>query len=168
MTWERAALTLAVIAFTLTAVSGMRRGWRRRGMRQSDLPSLPMAPAPRVSSTAVPGLYVATTSADQLLDRIVVHGLGHRGRAQLFVEHDGVRIVRDGEVALWLPVADIAGVRLGSGQAQKAVEAGGLILIRWRLGDRELETGFRADSAQSHVDTARAIAAFAPTAGGIR
>ena len=78
---------------------------------------------------------------------------------------DGVLIHRVGEADLWIPRADLRAVRLGSGQAQKAFEAGGLILITWQLGDREVDTGFRADDPDQHIATASALSALVPTAG---
>ena len=66
---------------------------------------------------------------------------------------------------LWIPRAELRDVRLGSGQAQKAFEAGGLILITWQLGDREVDTGFRADDPEQHIATASALSALVPTSG---
>ncbi|MCU0300430.1 MAG: hypothetical protein MUF35_02350 [Candidatus Nanopelagicales bacterium] len=164
----RLLLTLATLAILGLAVWGMRRGWRARGTRQADVPTPPAPPTDLAPDPAVgvPGLYVATTSAEDLLDRIVVHGLGHRGRAVLTVTDRGVLVDRVGEAPVWIPLADLRGVRLGSGQAQKAFEAGGLILVRWVLGPREVETGFRADVPEQHIATATALRALVPTAGG--
>jgi len=162
----RLALTAAVLVLIGLGIWGMRRGWRARAARQADLPALPPVPEHPGPGGGVPGLYVATTTADDLLDRIVVHGLGHRGRATLRVAPSGVLITRVGEPSIWIPVAALRAVRLGSGQAQKAFEAGGLILVRWALGPRELETGFRGDDPQQHVEAARSIAALVPTPGG--
>jgi hypothetical protein len=164
----RLALTAAVLALIGLGLWGMRRGWRARAARQGDLPALEQVPADVPMDGGVDGLYVATTTADDLLDRIVVHGLGHRGRATLLVHPDGVRINRVGEPVVWIPSEQLRAVRLGTGQAQKAFEAGGLILIRWQLGPREVETGFRADDPQQHLDTASALSALVPTSGGMR
>jgi hypothetical protein len=164
----RLALTAAVIALIGLGLWGMRRGWRARAARQADLPAPAPIPEGVPGDGGVAGLYVATTTADDLLDRIVVHGLGHRGRAALLVHPAGVRIARTGEPDLWIPVEQLRAVRLGTGQAQKAFEAGGVILIRWQLGPREVETGFRADDPQQHIDTASALSALVATTGGTR
>ena len=164
----RVALTLAVLAIVGLGVWGMRRGWQARAARQSDLPTPPSAPtdpAP-VPAAPVPGMYVATTRGGDLLDRVVVHGLGHRGRADLYVRSDGVLIDRVGEVPVWVPRESLHDVRLGSGQAQKAYEAGGLILISWRLGGYLLDTGFRADDPEAHVAAASALSALVTPLGG--
>lgn len=167
----RLLLTGTVALIIALAIWGMLRGWRGRQARQAALPQPPSAPpsASAIADTAaVPGLYVATTTAGDLLDRIVVHGLGHRGRASLAVSADGVLISRVGEVDLWIPRDGLRQVRLGSGQAQKAFEAGGVILIEWQLGDRAVETGFRADDPEQHTATARDLSTLVLTQGDPR
>jgi hypothetical protein len=84
------------------------------------------------------------------------------------VHDDGVLIERTGERPVWIPRASLRSVRLGSGQAQKAYEAGGLILLAWQLGERAVETGFRADDPAQHVATAQRLAMLVPDTGGIR
>lgn len=163
----RLLLTLAVLAIIALGLWGMRRGWQARAARQADV-AAPSEPPGDPAGAPVPGMYVATTRAGDLLDRIVVHGLGHRGRAELQLDPRGVLIRRTGESAVWIPAADLRDVRLGSGQAQKAYEAGGLILIRWALGATEVETGFRADDPDQHLTTASALSALVPSPGGPR
>jgi hypothetical protein len=80
----------------------------------------------------------------------------------------GVLVERVGEADLWIPRESLLEVRLGSGQAQKAYEAGGLILVAWQLGDRAVETGFRADDPDQHVGAARALSELVPVPGGGR
>lgn len=169
----RIGLTLAVLGLIVLGVWGMRRGWRARGSRQADIPPPPGVPAEVGAPAdgeglepAVPGMYVATTTEGDLLDRIVVHGLGNRGRATLRVRADGVLLERTGEADLWIPRASLRAVRLGSGQAQKAFEAGGLILIAWQLGPRPVETGFRADDPDQHLAAARALSALVQSLEG--
>lgn len=182
----RLLFTVATMAIIGLGIWGMRRGWLAREARQADLPAPPAAPAGLLaelgsaasgagqvgSDTAAPvgaaGLYVATTTAGDLLDRIVAHGVGHRSRATLISTDAGVLIVRTGEADLWIPRSALTEVRLGSGQAQKAFEAGGLILIGWQWGPRRVETGFRADDPEQHVAAAQALSLLVPTAEGSR
>jgi len=164
----RLVLTVLVLTVIGLGVWGMRHGWRARADRQSDIPPPAAAPAGSSRGPAVAGQYVATTTAGDLLDRIVVHGLGNRGRADLYVRTEGVLLDRVGEPALWIPKESLRDVRLGSGQAQKAFELGGLILITWQLGDRQFDTGFRADDPARHVATARTLSSMIPNTGGSR
>jgi len=97
-----------------------------------------------------------------------VHGLGNRGRADLYIRSEGVLLDRVGEPPLWIPKESLRDIRLGSGQAQKAFELGGLILITWKLGNREFDTGFRADDPAEHVATASTLSSMIPNAGGSR
>ena len=166
----RILLTLAVLAMIGLGVWGMRRGWQARGARQADIPAT--APVPDEAwadmDHAVDGTYVATTTEGDLLDRIVVHGLGLRGPARIAVLPTGVLVERVGEEPLWIPRSALLGVRLGSGQAQKAYEAGGLILLAWQLGERRVETGLRCTDPQQHVAAAEALSALVPIPGGNR
>jgi hypothetical protein len=165
----RILLTLGVLCVIALGIWGMRRGWQARQARQADIPAPAAVPADlRARGTrepGVPGTYVATTTAGDLLDRIVVHGLGNRGRAELVLRSEGLLVDRTGEPPLWIPVESLRSVRLGSGQAQKAYEAGGLILITWQLGDRQVDTGFRADDPEQHIATASALSALVQTLG---
>ncbi len=147
----RLLLTVAVLVIIGLGLWGMRSGWRARAERQADIAAPSAPPAGADGGPGVAGQYVATTTAGDLLDRIVVHGLGNRGRADLYVRTEGVLVDRVGEPALWIPTESLRAVRLGSGQAQKAFEAGGLILITWLLGDRVVDTGFRADDPEQHI-----------------
>lgn len=162
----RLLLTLATVALIGLCLWGMRRGWRNRATRQAHLPKPPEVPDGLAPVPAVAGLYVATTTAGDLLDRVVVHGLGNRGRAELYLRTEGLLIDRTGEPSLWIPRESLRDVRLARGQAQKAFEAGGVILVRWALGDHELETGFRADDPDEHVATASALSGLVTTSGG--
>ncbi|MGB7980445.1 MAG: hypothetical protein WCF36_06590 [Candidatus Nanopelagicales bacterium] len=182
----RILLTVVTLAIIGLGVWGMRRGWTAREARQGDLPALPVPPAGVLAQAGpgesdedgsgrsvaepagVAGLYVATTTAGDLLDRIVAHGMGYRCRATLRSTDQGVLLERTGEADLWIPRSALTEVRLGSGQAQKAFEAGGLILIGWQWGPRRVETGFRADDPEAHVATAQALSLLVPTGEGSR
>ncbi len=141
----RALLSAAIVVVVLLGVAGMAWGWRNRGRRQADLPGLPPAPdrlgEPLVAD--VEGTYVATTSASDWLDRIVVHGLGVRSAAHLTVARPGVLVDRDGAPDVFVPADRLTGVQLAKGMAGTVVEADGLVVVTWRHGERQLATGFR-------------------------
>jgi hypothetical protein len=91
--------------------------------------------------------YVATIFADRPLDRVVAHGLAHRGRASISIAPSGVSICRTGERSFLIPQRQLASVTTGSAVIDRAVEKDGLISIRWTLGEVELETYLRIVSA---------------------
>ncbi len=145
---ERLVLTLVVLGCLLLAVWGMRVGWRRRARSQSVLvppfPQVPEEPGGLLLPEA-PGLYVSTTTAGNWQDRIVTRGVGLRGRAVLRRYAGGVEVDRAGAPGFWIPVESIVDVRRASAIAGKVMGTDSLLVITWRLGDVELDTGFRGD-----------------------
>jgi hypothetical protein len=159
MSLDRLLLTLATVAFFGGVMLLMLRGWRSRQRRQADVPP---PPPPSVDAgeplvAAVTGLFVGTTFADDWLDRVAVHGLAHRANATLGILTAGVRIDRDGAAALWLPWDVVTRAEVGDALAGKVMGKGGMLLLDWRLGDRLLTSGFRADDHRQHVRLAEAI-----------
>ncbi|WP_030375175.1 PH-like domain-containing protein [Streptomyces rimosus] len=130
----------------------MREGWKWRGTLQGDLPELPTAPEdagePRLTMT---GRYHGSTTAGQWLDRVVARGLGTRSRAELTLTDAGVQVVRPGAEDFFVPAAALRGARLDKGIAGKVLPEGGLLVITWAHGDRELDSGFRSDQAAEHT-----------------
>ena len=148
---ERSALTLATLAFCVVGYLLMARGWRARQRRQVHLPVPPTSDgAARVLVDWVPGLYVGTTSAGDWLDRIAVHQLSDRATGELCLAEDGLHIIRDGLPEVFVPRADLTGATVEQSLAGKIVSTGMLVLT-WRLGDRELATAFRADDPTAHT-----------------
>jgi hypothetical protein len=130
---------------------GMYRGWRNRQSRQADLAPLPSVPA-ALKGAKTEGVYVATTTAGDWLDRIAVHELGVRSNADLAVSEAGLVFHRQGAADVFIPADHLTGVRTDRGIAGKVTaEASGLVVVTWSHGGRELDTGFRprrkADSA---------------------
>lgn len=133
------SVALAVVLVLLVAA-----GWRARKRRQADVPEPPRFPdAPGRERFRAEGQYVTTTSAGDWLDRIAVHGLGIRTRADAAVYDAGVLFDRAGSGPLWVPSEDLREVRLESGMAGKFVERDGLVVIEWQLGEKGVDTGFR-------------------------
>lgn len=136
------ALTSVILAVALLLLVWL--GWRARKRRQSDIAApLPFPEAPGRERFRVEGQYVATTAAGDWLDRVAVHGLGIRTRADAAVYDAGILFDRAGSGPLWVPAADLAEVRLESGMAGKFVERDGLVVVEWRLGEKPVDTGFR-------------------------
>lgn len=158
---SRTVPVLLLAVFVLLLLGLMRLGWRRRDARQTDLPALPPVPAGLGEpESAVPGIYVSSTTAGDWLDRIVAHGLGVKSEARVAVHPGGpvpgVGVLRQGAPSFFVPAAELTGVRLERGMAGKFVERNGLVVITWRLGDRLLDTGFRTRYA---ADRARLVTA---------
>ena len=138
-------ITVVIIAVVLLMI---RAGWRNRLKRQADVEQLPAVPeAPGAALNSAEGQYVASTTAGDWLDRIAVHGLGIRTNATLAVYPHGVLFDRSGAPAVYIPAADLTAVRQDSGMAGKFVEKDGLLVLRWKLGTHELDTGFRTRRA---------------------
>jgi hypothetical protein len=154
-------------------------GWRRRAARQGDLPELPqpVAGGKALSWTADPvagdGVYVATTLAGEPLERVNARGLGFRRRVQITDANDAghtvlsIAPVQGSQSSAWflIPWADVLSVHTAPGMIGKWVGGDGLLVIRWRLGDTELDTGFRLDE-RADQDRFLALGAERLTAAG--
>ncbi|GAB3954592.1 hypothetical protein GCM10029976_097180 [Kribbella albertanoniae] len=124
------------------AYFGMYRGWRNRQARQSELAPLPEVPADK--TRGVEGVYVATTSAGDWMDRIAVHELGVRSTADLAVIEAGLIFHRQGAADVFIPADHLTAVRTDRGIAGKVTaEKSGLVVVTWSHDGRELDTGFR-------------------------
>ena len=132
--------TLLVVA---AGYYGMYRGWRNRQARQVDLAPLPPVPE-NVKIKGVEGVYVATTTAGDWMDRIAVHELGVRSIADLAVSEAGLIFHRQGAADVFIPADHLTGVRTDRGIAGKVTaEKSGLVVVTWNHDGRELDTGFR-------------------------
>lgn len=153
-----------VVAFAL-ALAGMRRGWRQRARRQGALPPLPTPPRTRDLvpaadlAPALTGLYIGSTVGQSWQDRIVVHGLGERAEVTARLTPAGALLDRVGSGPLFIPAAQLIDARLEPALAGKVVGRGGLLVLRWRLGDTVLDTGIRADDKSLYTDWIAAIGA---------
>jgi hypothetical protein len=160
---ERFWLTLAVLAVCVLAGYGLLVGWRHRAQRQAGLPELPSVPEDFGSelATALTGLYVSTTTAGNWQDRIVARGLGRRANATAELTADGVLIDRIDDDAIFLPAGSLTAVGTAPGIAGKVMGLpNGVLIISWRLGDVELDSGFRADDPAlqpAWIDAAAAL-----------
>ncbi|MGJ9402063.1 hypothetical protein [Arthrobacter sp. KK5.5] len=158
-----AILVTAAICVVLVLLIAL--GWRNRLRRQSDVAAPEPAPGDLgAPSASAEGQYVSTTAGGDWLDRIAVHSLGLKSNAVLEVHPDGLLFVRNGAPNLYIGRAELSGVRRESGMAGKFVEKNGLLVLSWRLGDREVDTGFRPRRPADMVPLASAVAALAGTA----
>lgn len=126
---------LVVVVILALAFAGMWAGWRARRRRQAGIPSLAAPPADAGGVRRREHLfYVATTRADAPLDRIAVHGLGFRARAELTVTDTGIRLDIAGEEPAFIPASDLVGVGRATWTIDRAVSNAGLVFVRFRIG----------------------------------
>ncbi|MFF5158643.1 hypothetical protein ACFY3N_20885 [Streptomyces sp. NPDC000348] len=154
----------------------MREGWKWRGTLQGDLPELPSRPSPATTldgggKPPLPGMpdepgparltmsgrYHGSTTAGQWLDRIVAHGLGTRSRAELTLTDAGLDVVRPGANDFFVPADALRGARLDKGIAGKVLTEGGLLVVTWAHGERQIDSGFRSDHAAEHNEWVEAL-----------
>jgi hypothetical protein len=160
----RVLLSLAVLAFFALCLYGMWHGWQRRARRQAavlaDFPAVPADPGAVLLETT--GQYIGTTIGDNWQDRIAVGDIGHRAEAELRLTDQGVLIERAGASAVWIPRAEIESARTDRGLAGKVMTKDGLLVVRWRLGEQVVDTGFRGDDKDVYQNWVEALNTSAP------
>lgn len=137
------AIVSAALFILLVAVA--IRAWKSRVANQEASFEAPLEALEYfgASVAAAKCFYVATTFAENVLERIAAYGLGARGLAQVLVFSEGVLIVRNGEKPLAIDKAAINSVTLGQVAIDKAVESGGLVQINWTQSGVALATHLR-------------------------
>ena len=169
MDWPRLWLTLAMVALCGVLGALLYLGWHRRGKRQTGFPPLPAVPATFGEPLAPPltGIYVSTTASGRWQERIVTQTVGRRAKATLELHADGILVDRVAESALWIPQADLVAVGTAPGVAGKVMGlADGILLITWRWGDTDVDTGVRTDDPDAQVDWIAAAARLFRTTPG--
>ena len=148
----RTLLVVGCLVLLAVCLYAMRRGWVRRGDRQSWLPAPADVPVELSAPLLAPltGLYVGMTTTRSWQDRIVAHGLGLRANATATLHAQGLLIEREGADPVFIPVGSFVSAGVGAGLAGKVMGAGGLLIVRWALVDHEgtateLDTGLRSD-----------------------
>jgi hypothetical protein len=137
-------ILLAVVALFVA----MARTWRTRSRMQGEA-----VPPVRVPATIGPaagswdGQSVATTRADEPLERMTAGGLGFRGRGGLTVHADGVVLRLAGVDDRWIDAEHLRGADRATWAIDRVVEPGGLVRLRWTAtgaaGATDLDTYFR-------------------------
>ena len=108
-------------------------------------------PAPSASDRwEADGIYVSTTKARQPLERVTVHNMGARSEVTVRLGSDRIQLVRSGATSFEIPMQSVLQITTARGMAGKVVGRNGLSVIRWRLGERELDTGIRFHTRDDH------------------
>ncbi len=145
---DRGILLALVILFGVFLLVLLPLGWRARQRRQGALVRPVAVPQSLGDLTSTySGKYVATTTAGDPYDRVAVHGLGFRGDVEVSVTSLGLLLERPGEPDVWIPAADLRGIRRATWTIDRVVEPDGLHLVEWTLGEQAVDTYLRLDEA---------------------
>ncbi len=157
---DRVAIAAAIVVAVVLVFWLLARSWRARVRRQADLGAAAPPPAD-LGAVALSDdlLYVATTRAGAPLERIVVAGLGFRARAVVTVAATGILLHLAGEDPAFIPRADIRGAGRATWTIDRAVDADGLVFVRWMLGGVEVDSYFRTATPDA---LAAALTALVP------
>lgn len=158
-------LPALVILVVILAVLGlMAWGWRGRRRRQSHLPAPQPLPATLGEPTeVVEVLHVATTLADEPLERVAVHGLGFRASTRLSVHADGLVLDLAGREPFFIPAADLSGAGRATWTIDRVVENDGLVFVRWMLGTTAIDTYLRLSDSATSAALVSSVLALLPT-----
>lgn len=158
---DRLPATLIIVAVVVLVFTLMAIGWRGRVTRQAGVAQLAEPPADlgAVRWRADGVLYVATTRADNPLDRVVASGLGFRSRANLVVAEHGIALALTGAPVRFIPRQTLRGAGRATWTIDRVVEQDGLATIRWQLGADAVDSYFRVDDPDALV---RAIESLTP------
>jgi hypothetical protein len=121
------------------------RAWQKRKQEQTAKFEAPLEAldyfGELISKSS--GFYVATTYAENHLERISAYGLGARGVCQILVFSEGVLIVRNGERPLAIAKRALDDISSNQVAIDKAVEAKGLMSMNWNQSSISLATHLR-------------------------
>jgi hypothetical protein len=127
--------------FVLTAI----RAWKARATKQEadfSQPSMALA-TPGQQLMKVRAFYVATTYADNHLERIRAYGLGIRGLAHAMVFEGGIQLIRKGERPLAINKSAITGLSTNQVTIDRVTEAKGILTIDWTQDTTQFSTHLR-------------------------
>jgi hypothetical protein len=142
MNQEQAGLIM--LAVMVLALSLAAWGWSNKKKRYRALESSLTWSAPTSTPVfSVDALYVATTEADQPLKRVAVSPLSYRSRALLDVHPEGLVVTMRGSAPFLIPTD--AGLEVGKATwtIDRVVEPDGLVMVRWILGEQQVDSYFR-------------------------
>ncbi|MET0233467.1 MAG: transporter [Kibdelosporangium sp.] len=160
----RILLTLGIAVFFVLCVLAMWWGYRNRARRQDAvLPEFPRPPADLGTELLEPttGVYISTTTSNSWQDRVAIGDIGFRAAATLHLTGDGLLLDREGADRVWIPADSVVSARTDRAIAGKVMARDGLLVVRWRLGEHELDTGFRGDDKDVYADWVEALRSLA-------
>lgn len=149
---ERILLTFATLGFMFFMFGLMRRGWKNKLKVQAEIATPMEIPTDFIATRTYEGRYLPSTAAGAWLTRIAVHDLGVPSRVQVQVGDSGIAFERTGARSFFVPKEDIQGIRADRAIAGKAYEKDGIAVLTWNLDGIAIDTGFRADAVQQHLE----------------
>ena len=166
----RVLLVVGCVLFFALCVSGMWLGWRGRARRQSAvLAAFPSPPAwasaedaerPKDLVEPAGGVYVGSTIAGDWQNRIAIGDIGFRAAATMSLHPEGLLIERTGASPLWIPADALVSARTDRALAGKVMGIEGLFVVRWQLGDQQIDSGLRGDDKNSYAAWVDAVSAL--------
>lgn len=152
---ERFVLVLALVVFFFVCVGLMALGYRNRRRRHAALPAFPAVPEQLDRTdrlTPLAGVYVSTTTTESWQDRVGRGDYGLRSRVVVHRYPGGVLFDRVGAAPLWVPEENVVHARLAAGLAGKVMGTDSLLVLRWRVGETEFDTGVLADDVAGYAE----------------
>ncbi|MFN4002777.1 hypothetical protein [Microcella sp.] len=160
---DRLLPSLIIAGVILVVFALMLLGWRARVRRQAAFARPVVAPDALAPAALVAvGWYVATTAADQPLERIAVHGLGFRARATASVHPEGVVLAVRGQRPILITPEHLRGAGRATWAIDRVVERDGLVLIGWMLGDSPVDSYLRVPEPAVAAALVAALQALTP------
>ena len=161
---DRTSSTTIVIAVILLAFAGMVIGWRGRQRRQAQLSRPDAVPAQTGRELLVAeAFYVATTMADDELNRVAVVGLGFRARATVVVVEAGVILALAGSPEVFIPLKALRTIDRATFTIDRVVEKGGLVRLGWLLGETPVDSYLRLTDPADALALIDSVQAMLPT-----
>lgn len=170
---DKVLVSSIVIGLIALAIAGMIISWRKRVARDRRFSVL--LPGTSTSShnqapAEFSGLYVATTLANDPLQRVALPGLAFRADSHLLISSEGVSIAPRGEKETFIPAAQIVQIHRTQVTIDKAVEKDGLTAVSWTAYDNELSESveftsyFRMSIPEVRVACENALTTYFPHA----
>lgn len=129
----------------------MWRSWRRRTSRQLGQFAAYPVPEGFVAEQTESVSYVATTLAAKPLERITAKAVAFRGKAQLGVAQQGLLLEVVGEAPFFVPSETIEDVQFASWTIDRVVEKHGLLAVRWKWAETDVDSYFRPENAEQSL-----------------
>ena len=139
-----ALAVLAVVVLALLVAFWTYQGRSRRSTPRAGLPAATELGTPLFAPLS--GVCVGTTDP--------AHGpvaeLGGRGVGTLTLYPTWLLVDRAGERPLWIPRAAVLHARTADTSSGTVIGGDNLLVVRWRSGEHEYDTGFRGEDRDSY------------------